>query len=108
MRRGDIVVARAPGEFTTKARFYVVVQSDETVEHSVTISLCPLTSHLSPSGLIRIRVDPDANNGLKSISEIEVDLITSMRKSRLDNIVGALAPAVMARVDVALKRWLAL
>ncbi len=108
MRRGDIVIGRAPGEFTTKARPYVVVQSSETIEHSLTVSVCPVTSRLSHSGLIRIRIDPDADNGLKCVSEIEVDLITSMRKSRLDNVVGAIAPAVMTRVDIALKRWLAL
>jgi mRNA interferase MazF len=108
MRRGQIVIGRAPGEFTTKARPYVVVQSNETINDSLTISLCPVTSRLSESALIRIRIDPDASNGLKHTSEIEVDLITSMRKSRIESVVGAVAPVVMARVDIALKRWLAL
>ena len=108
MIRGNIVIARAPGEFTTTARPYVVGQSDETVGESATVSLCPLTSQLSGNALIRIPVEAEAGNGLKRSSEIAVDLITTMRKSRIEEIVGSVTPIEIARVDVALKRWLAL
>ena len=108
MIRGNIVIARAPGEFTTKARPYVIVQSDETVGESATVSLCPLTSLLSGNSLIRIFVEARAANGLKRGSEIAVDLITTMRKSRIEEIVGCLTLVELANVDSALKRWLAL
>ena len=108
MKRGDIVIGRAPGEFTTKARPYLVVQSDEALEFSLTVNLCPLTTSLVESPLIRIRVEPEPGNGLQQTSEIEVDLITSMRKSRLDTVIGAVKPSIMLQVDRALKRWLAL
>lgn len=108
MKRGEIVVGRAPGDFTTKARPYVVVQSDESIAFSATVSLCPLTSQLTGNHLIRVRIDPDAGNRLACSSEIEVDLVMPMRKSRIEQSLGSVAPDVMARVDIALKRWLAL
>jgi len=108
MRRGEIVIARAPGDFTSKARPYVVVQSDVTLADSLTVSVCPITSRLTGSDLIRIRIEPSASNGLNLPSEVEVDLIMSMRKTRLDGVVGTTSPEIMARVDTALKRWLAL
>jgi mRNA interferase MazF len=85
-----------------------VVQSDESIAHSATISLCPLTSHLTGNPLIRVRIDPDAANSLTCSSEIEVDLVMPMRKSRIERSLGSVAPDAMALVDIALKRWLAL
>jgi mRNA interferase MazF len=108
MKRGAIVISRAPGDFTTKARPYVVVQSDESLAHSGTISLCPLTSQLTGHHLVRVPILPDAANGLAQASEIEVDMVMPMRKSRIEATTGLVAPDVMARVDTALRRWLAL
>ena len=108
MERGYVVIGGAPGEFTTKARPYVVIQSDETVGNSHTVSLCPITTQLSGQHPVRIPDDADAANGLRQTSEIAVDLATTMRKSRVLEDIGALPPIVMVRIDVALRRWLAL
>ncbi len=60
------------------------------------------------SELIRVRVQPDGGNGLKQPGEIAADLIVTMRKTRIDAVVGAVAPDVMGRVDEALRRLLGL
>lgn len=108
MKRGAIVIAGAPGEFTTKPRPYLIVQTNAAIAASATISLCPLTSQLTGSDLIRIAIEPDAENGLQLRSEVAVDLIVTMRKSRIDKVLGMASVDVMHRVDAALKRWLAL
>ena len=108
MKRGNLVIGRATGEFTTKARPCLVVQSDESLKFSLAVNLRPLTTSLVESPLIRIRVEPGPVNGLQRTSEIEVDLITTMRKSRRDTIVGSVGRETMVGFDRALKRWLGL
>jgi mRNA interferase MazF len=108
LKRGAIVVARAPGDFTSKPRPFLVVQSDEVLAVAGVIALCPITSSLSGDALIRIPLAADAANGLRVPSEIAVDLIQAVRRSRVGTVIGHASPAVMRQVDQALRRWLGL
>ena len=107
MRRGQIIIIAARGDFTSKPRPHVIVQNDGLIAESTTVTACPLTTRLLGTDLIRVRIDPDDDNGLARPSEIQVHLVTSVRKSRVDQIVGMAGSDVMIRVDQALQRWLA-
>ena len=108
MRRGTILIGQAPGDFTTKARPYLVVQADTALDAPKTLTVCPLTTTLIGIGRIRIAISPTPENGLGEVSEIEVDRITTMRRTRFDPVIGTAAPDIMNKVDASLRRWLAL
>lgn len=108
MNRGDIVVARAPGDFTSKARPFLIVQANELLPVAGVVALCPISSSLTGDDLIRIPIQPGVETGLHLPSEIAVDLVQAVRRSRIADPIGRAPASTMARVDDALRRWLGL
>jgi len=108
VRRGAIVLAAGPGEFTAKPRPFVVVQSDLFNDAHESVSICPLTSNVTGNHLFRVAVDSSAGTGLDRESEIQVDKVQSLRRTRLVRQVGTVSATTMTQVDEALRRWLAL
>lgn len=108
VKRGDIVLASGPGDFSRKPRPFLVIQADafNVVHHS--ISLCPVTSYLAGEGWIRISLAANPETGLERESEAEIDKITTLRRERLVKTIGTAPETVMRRVDRALRRWLEL
>lgn len=106
MRRGDFVTAVLPRDFG-KPRPALVVQADP-FDALPTMTLLPLTSELHDEDLIRINVEPDAENGLERPSQIQVDKATTVRRTKLGARIGTLDEGTMQRVDEALGRFLGL
>ncbi|WP_375404214.1 type II toxin-antitoxin system PemK/MazF family toxin [uncultured Sphingomonas sp.] len=106
MKRGDIVIGAQRGDFTSKPRPYVVVQRETTLSDSATVTVCPVTTILFGSGDLRIPLDSDATTGLDEPSEVEVDRITTLRRSRIRRRVGSAPAEGMAAIDRGLKLWL--
>ncbi len=101
MKRGDVVIATGPG-FGTKPRPYVVIQSNDYLALT-TLILLPTTSDLAdPPSLLRVRLEPDAANGLKEISEVMTDIPVTVRLGKVHQHIGAIGEADMARVEQAL------
>ena len=107
MKRGDIIIAAAPGDFG-KPRPAVVVQSDFFNDSHASIVICPLTSDIILAPLYRIDVQPTIENGLRSPSQIMVDKIMALRRGRVGAAVGTLDQEIMLRVDRTLALWLGL
>ncbi|MFD1951427.1 type II toxin-antitoxin system PemK/MazF family toxin [Sphingomonas arantia] len=108
MKRGEIVVANGRGEFTGKARPFLVVQATELMMGAEIVTVCPITSTLSYAPLVRVPLHAGAETGLQVQSEIEVDLISSIRARRISQVIGHAPAATMVAVDQALRRWLGL
>lgn len=106
MRRGDLVTAVLPREFG-KPRPAVIVQ-DDAFAALPTVTLLPLTSELHEERLVRIRVEPSADNGLELPSDIQVDKLTTVRRARLGRRIGTVDDATMQRVAEALVGFLGL
>ncbi|PAX09304.1 type II toxin-antitoxin system PemK/MazF family toxin [Sphingomonas lenta] len=106
MKRGDVVIAAARGQFTGKPRPYVVVQGDWTLELAATVTLCPITTDLFGIGRVRVPVAAAPGTGLQADSEVEIDRITTLRRSNVAQVVGALPDTVMRRINRSLKNWL--
>ena len=106
MNRGDVVIAAEKGEFTGKPRPYVIVQRQTSIIDSLTVTICPITTGLLGVGPIRVPVFPDGINDLREASEVEVNWVTTIRKRAGRHIAGQLEGSVLARIDVALRRWL--
>ena len=97
MRRGDLVVVAAPGDYG-KPRPALVVQADLFDEHP-SVTLCLMTSALREAPLVRITLDPSPGNGLQRISQVQVDKILTLGRERVGKVIGRLDDATMLKVS---------
>lgn len=99
MKRGDIVLVAAPGDFG-KPRPAVVVQSDALTDAGLgSILICLLASHLTEAPLFRIRLDPSKENGLRKPSDIMTDKLLAVSRDRIDRPIGTLDAATLIRLN---------
>jgi mRNA interferase MazF len=104
VKRGDLVVAAAPGAYG-KPRPHLVVQADVFMAHpSVTLLL--ITSELTAAPLCRVTVDPSDTNGLRAISQIALDKAVTLPADKITNVIGQLDVDTMVRVTRGLAVWL--
>lgn len=96
MRRGELWTPAAPGDYTSKPRPALIMQSDR-FDATNSVAVCPLTSDPVES-LLRVAIDPSEANGLTATSRIMVDKITTVRRSRLGQAMGAITDAEMLSV----------
>ena len=99
MRRGDIVVVSAPGDYG-KPRPAVVVQSNHLTEaglDSVILSL--ITSHLENAPTFRVNMEPNAENGLNARSQIMVEKLLTVRTARVGKVAGRLDDETLLRLN---------
>lgn len=106
MNRGDLIVVVFAGDYG-KPRPALVVQS-EAFGFTQSITVVPLTSHLVPAPLIRIDVHPSEANGIKAPSQLMLDKMASVHRTKLGQRIGALDPETLADVDRALACFLGL
>ena len=104
MKRGDLVVVAMPGDYG-KPRPALVVQSDLFNETHASITVAPVTSTIVDTPLFRVTVEPSRRNGLRLVSQIMVDKLTTVRRQRLGLTIGRLEEDVMLRVSRALALW---
>jgi mRNA interferase MazF len=102
--RGDLVVVAMHGDYG-KPRPALVVQSDLFNESHASITVAPVTSTITDTPLFRVTVEPSRRNGLRLVSQIMVDKITTVRRQRLGQTIGRLEEDVMLRVSRALTLW---
>jgi len=102
VKRGDIVLAAAKGDFG-KVRPNLVVQSDLLNPTHASVLVCLLESgHLTGGNTFRIPVPPTAGNGLDRPSEVMVDKVAAIRTDRVRQVIGRIDDDTMKAVDRAL------
>ncbi len=87
MKRGDIVVVSASGDYG-KPRPAVIIQADLFNDTHASIIVCLLTTDIQDAPLFRLDVDPSDDSGLKKRSQIMVDKIVAMRRERIGSTIG--------------------
>ena len=107
MRRGDVFTVAAGGGYGAKPRPAVVIQSDR-FDATDSITLCLCTADPVNAPLIRLPVEPSAENGLRERSWLMVDKIVSVRRTRLGPRAGQLAAEDVVRLNRALLVFLGL
>ncbi len=107
MNRGDVVTVALQGEHG-KLRPAVIVQSDSFNPSHASFSILPITSTIVSAPLFRLTVEPSSTNGLRRVSQIMADKITSVSRERLGQKIGVLDPDTMARIGRSLALWLEL
>lgn len=108
IRRGDLVLAAGPGEFSGKPRPFVIVQSDSFNELHASLAMCPVTSTVNGAHLFRVPIEASIESALDRNSEIQIDKVQSLRRQRVVRVLGAVPANIMTMVDDALRRWLQL
>lgn len=106
MKRGDIVTVVLPGAFG-KPRPGLVVQ-DDAFEPLPSVTLLPITSDLQDLPPLRIGIRPGPGSGLRRSSQVQVDKIMTVPRSKVGTPIGTLDQATMSRVNEALTRFLGL
>ena len=104
MRRGSLVTVALPGDFG-KPRPALVVQSDQFVA-TATVTILPLSGTLVDAPLIRLTVEPSADNGLRKPSQIMVDKTMTVMRDRLGQPFGTVDEAMMIAVNRSLALFL--
>ncbi len=105
MKRGEVWTAAGGTDYAGKPRPVVIVQ-DDRFDATRSIAICAFTSDPTDAPLLRLAIEPNAENGLRTTSRLMVDKITTMPKAKLASRIGRLADADMARLNRAMMIFL--
>jgi mRNA interferase MazF len=101
MRRGDVVVVAAAGDYG-KPRPAVIVQTDAFPRTHSSVVICQMTSEIVVAPDFRVTIDPSKANGLLVRSQVMADKPVTVRRARIGQTIGRLGPDDIGRLDVAL------
>ncbi|MGK9054027.1 type II toxin-antitoxin system PemK/MazF family toxin [Neorhizobium petrolearium] len=101
MKRGEIVIVSAPGDYG-KPRPAVVVQTNGIPENYPSIIVCQITSTIEAVTDFRIIVEPSERNGLRARSQIMTDKIIAVNQRRIGQRIGSLEEAELRQLNAAL------
>lgn len=104
MKRGDLVTVALPGDFG-KPRPALVIQSDQ-FSATQTVTLLLISGTLVDAPLLRIDVEPDAENGLHKPSQIMIDKLMTIKRDKLGEPFGQIGDTQMISVNRALALFL--
>jgi len=97
MRRGDLVTVAMQGDFG-KPRPALVIQADQFSELS-SVTVLPVTSTLVAAPLLRVTVEPSAENGLEKPSQVMVDKAVTVKRNKVGPVFGRIDAEVLIEVE---------
>ena len=95
--RGDFVTIAVQGDFG-KPRPALVIQADQFDEHA-TVTLLLVTSTLVAAPLLRITVQPNAENGLQKPSQVMIDKAMTVKRDKVGHSIGSIDADSMVQVE---------
>ena len=95
--RGDLVTIAVQGDFG-KPRPALVIQADPFSELA-SITVLPITSTLVAAPLLRVRLEPTAENGLQKPSQVMVDKAMTVRRDKLGPAFGHIDGPALLEVE---------
>lgn len=95
--RGDFVTIAMQGDFG-KPRPALVVQADLFSEHA-SATVLPITSTLVSAPLLRVTVQPSAENGLQKPSQVMVDKAMTVKRDKLGPAFGRIDADALVEVE---------
>jgi mRNA interferase MazF len=101
MKRGDVVVVAAAGDYG-KPRPAVVVQTDAFPQTHPSVVICQMTSDVVDAPDFRVTIEPNERNGLRIRSQVMADKPVTVRRERIGQLIGRLADADIGRLNIAL------
>ena len=97
MKRGEIWTAAAGSGYAGKPRPVVIVQ-DDRFDATASVTVCAFTTDPTDAPLFRLPVVPDATNRMREPSNLMVDKITTVPRTKLGERVGRLGDDDMVRL----------
>jgi mRNA interferase MazF len=107
MKRGEVWTVAGGPDYARKPRPAVIVQ-DDAFSDTASITICALTTAALSASLARVVIEPSPFNGLRVISQIMADKVTSVSRTKLGRRIGRLSDGDMARLDRVLLVFLGL
>ena len=98
MIRGEIWTISGGVDYAGKPRPVVILQSN-SFEGLGSVTVCPFTTDPTEAPLLRLVITPADSNGLRDVSRIMIDQITTVPKSKLGARVGRMADEDMLRLN---------
>lgn len=99
MKRGDLVTVSLQGDYG-KPRPALIVQSDLLTDLE-SVVLCPVTSDLR-NAAFRVTVESNPANGLSALSQVMVDKLSTLPRTKISEPFGRLDDERMKAIDRAL------
>ena len=95
--RGDLVTIAMPGDFG-KPRPALVIQANLFGEHT-SVTVLPITSTLVAAPLLRVTVQPSAENGLQKPSQVMVDKAMTVKREKAGPVFGRIDADALVEVE---------
>ena len=106
MKRGEVWTVSGAG-YAGRPRPAVIVQ-DDRFDATASITVCVFTTDETEAPLFRLAVTPNDRNGLRSISRLMVDKLSTVSKERLGARIGRIDDEDMVRLNRAMLVFLGL
>ena len=107
MKRSNIWTVAGGADYTGKPRPAVIVQDDD-FDATPSITICILTTNPADAPLVRLPIEPNERNGLRTASSLMVDKLTTVPRSKLGTRIGCLDDEDMVRLNQAMVVFLGL
>lgn len=102
MRRGDVVTVSGAGDYG-KPRPAVVIQSDYLTDAGLgSIIVCLISGYVDDAATFRLTIEHEPGNGLRKPSQLMVDKLMAVRRSRIGKVIGRLDDETMLGLNRAL------
>ena len=98
MKRGDVVIVSLPGDYG-KPRPAVILQNDRLDGQLDSYVIALLTTSPAGSEIVRVTVEPSAENGLREVSRVMVDKLYAIPSHRISQHVGKIDDATMRKLE---------
>jgi mRNA interferase MazF len=98
VKRGEIWTVAGGKDFAGKPRPVVILQ-DDRFDRTDSITVCAFTTDPTEAPLFRLAIKPNESNGLRAVSRLMVDKITTVPKTRLGAYVGRLGVEELTRLN---------
>jgi mRNA interferase MazF len=99
-QRGDLVTVSLQGDYG-KPRPALVIQSDLLTDLE-SVVLCPVTSDLR-NAAFRVTVEPNPANGLRTLSQVMVDKLATLPRTKISGVLVAMEQGTRIGVRHALR-----
>lgn len=107
MRRGEIWTVAGGPDYVGKPRPAVILQ-DDAFDATASMTICPFTTHAIDAPLMRLPIGPSEQNGLRAPSQLMVDKITTVSRTKLADRIGLLSDEDVLRMNRAVIVFLGL
>jgi mRNA interferase MazF len=85
-----------------------MILQDDAFDATASITICPFTTHVVDAPLLRLPIEPSKQNGLRAVSLLMIDKVTTVSKMKLERRIGRLADEDIVPVNRAFLVFLGL